>query len=64
VPKKTNLHKNEFNIRFFCSTSPLKTPIAKILKLADVSFDKLSFTKSVHTGENSQILTVSNKKIN
>jgi hypothetical protein len=35
VPKKPNLHKNELNTRFFCSTSPLKAPNrSKSLKLA------------------------------
>jgi hypothetical protein len=24
--KKSNLHKNELNTKFFCSTSPLKSP--------------------------------------
>jgi hypothetical protein len=55
VPKR-DLFTNarvEYNI-FFCSTSPLKTP------------NRLESSKLacfVHTGENSQILTVSNKKI-
>jgi hypothetical protein len=65
VPKKHKLHKNELNTTFFCSTSPPKG--SKWLKIFKISltfrFDKLSnSSKSVHTGENSQILTVSNKK--
>jgi hypothetical protein len=53
------------NTTFFCSTSPPKG--SKWLKIFKISltfrFDKLSnSSKSVHTGENSQILTVSNKK--
>jgi hypothetical protein len=33
--KRPNLHKNELNTRFFCSTSPLKAPNSlKSLKLA------------------------------
>jgi hypothetical protein len=65
VPKKRKLHKNELNTTFFCSTSPPKG--SKWLKIFKISltfrFDKLSnSSKSVHTGENSQILTVSNKK--
>jgi hypothetical protein len=65
VPKKRNLHKNELNTTFFCSTSPPKR--SKWLKIFKISltfrFDKLSnSSKSVHTGENSQILTVSKKK--
>jgi hypothetical protein len=66
VPKKRKLHKNELNTRFFCSTTPSKG--SKWLKIFKFSltfrFDKLSnLSKSAHTGENSQILTVSNKKI-
>jgi hypothetical protein len=49
VPKKPKLHKNELNTIFKISLT--------------FRFDKLSnLSKSVHTGENSQILTVSNKK--
>jgi hypothetical protein len=34
-PKKPNLHKNELNTTFFCSTSPLKSPNRlKSLKLS------------------------------
>jgi hypothetical protein len=63
--KKPKLHKNELNTTFFCSTSPPKG--SKSLKIYKISltfcFDKLSnLSKSVHTGENSQILTVLNKK--
>jgi hypothetical protein len=63
--KRPNLHTNELNTTFFCSTSPLKAP--KSIKIFKISltfrFDKLwQLSKSVHTGENSQILTVSNTK--
>jgi hypothetical protein len=35
VPKRPNLHTNELNTTFFCSTSPLKAPNRlKPLKLA------------------------------
>jgi hypothetical protein len=66
VPKKRKLHKNELNTTFFCSTSPPKS--SKWLKIFKISltfrFDTLSnSSKSVHTGENSQILTVSNKQV-
>jgi hypothetical protein len=55
--KWANLHTNELNTTFFCSTSTLKAPNRlKPLKLWHLS-------KSVHIGENSQILTVSNIKI-
>jgi hypothetical protein len=67
VPKKkAKLHKNELNTTFFCSTSPPKgSKSLKIFKIIlTFRFDKLSnLSKSVHIGENSQILTVSNKKI-
>jgi hypothetical protein len=59
VPKKRKLHKNELNTTFFCSTSPSKG--SKGLKIFKISLT-FRFDKSVHTGENSQILTVSNKK--
>jgi hypothetical protein len=53
----------EYNVFLF--DEPLKG--SKSLKIVKISltfrFDKLSnLSKSVHTGENSQILTVSNKK--
>jgi hypothetical protein len=56
---------NELNRRFFFFDEPLKG--SKTLKTFKISltfrFDKLSrLSKSVHVGENSQILTVSNKK--
>jgi hypothetical protein len=67
VPKKPKLHKNELNTTYsyFCSLKVVKG--SKSLKIFKISltfrFDKLStLSKSVHTGENSQILTVSNKK--
>jgi hypothetical protein len=63
--KKSNLHKNELNTTFFLFGDPLKG--SKSLKIFKINltfrFDKLShLSKSVHIGENSQILTVSNKK--
>jgi hypothetical protein len=63
--KKSNLHKNELNYKVFLFDDPLKG--SKSLKIFKINltfcFDKLShLSKSVHTGENSQILTVSNKK--
>jgi hypothetical protein len=65
VPKKAQLHKNELNTTFFCSTSPPPkgSQWPKIFKISlTFRFDKLSnLSNSVHTGENSQILTVSNK---
>jgi hypothetical protein len=52
--------------RFFLFDEPLKG--SKSLKIFKISltfrFDKLwHLSRSVHTGENSQILTVSNKKV-
>jgi hypothetical protein len=65
VCKLSNLHKNELNTTFFLFDETLKG--SKSLKIFKMSltfrFDKLShLSKSVHTGENSQIPTVSNKK--
>jgi hypothetical protein len=65
MPKKANLHTNELNPMFFLFDEPLKG--SKSLKIFKISltfrFDKLChLSKSIHTGENSQILTVSNKK--
>jgi hypothetical protein len=64
VPKKRKLHKNELNTTFFCSSPPKGSKWLKIFKISlTFRFDKLSnSSKSIHTGENSQILTVSNKK--
>jgi hypothetical protein len=64
VPKaKITQERVEYNVFLF--NKPLKG--SKSLKIFKISltfrFDKLSnLSKSVHTGENSQILTVSNKK--
>jgi hypothetical protein len=63
--KRPNLHTNGLNTTFFLFDGPPKG--SKWLKIFKISltfrFDKLSnLLKSVHTGENSQILTVSNKK--
>jgi hypothetical protein len=55
----------EYNVFLF--DEPLKgSKSLKIFKIIlTFRFDKLShLSKSVHTGENSQILTVSNKKFN
>jgi hypothetical protein len=65
VPKNVEFIHERVEYNVFCSTSPLKAP--KRLKCLKISltfrFDKLCYlSKSVHTGENSQILTVSNKK--
>jgi hypothetical protein len=54
------ISKTDFT-KFFCSASPPKAPNRKTS--LTFGFDKLwHLSKSVHTGENSQILTVSNKK--
>jgi hypothetical protein len=65
VPKKPNWHTNELNTTFFLFNEPLKG--SKSLIIFKISlmfrFDKWwHLSKSVHIGENSQILTVSNKK--
>jgi hypothetical protein len=62
VPKKAQ-ERVEYNVFLF--DEPLKG--SKSLKIFKISltfrFDNLSnLSKSLHTGENSQILTVSNKK--
>jgi hypothetical protein len=64
--KKPNSHKNELNTKFFLFDAPLKG--SKSLKIFKINltfrFDKLShLSKSVHIGENSQILSVEQKKI-
>jgi hypothetical protein len=65
--KEPNLHTNELNTTFFfLFDEPLKG--SKSLKIFKISlkfrFDKYRYlSKSVHTGENSQILTVWNKNI-
>jgi hypothetical protein len=66
VPKKAQITQEQVEYNVFLFDEPLKG--SKSLKIFKISltfrFDKLSnFSKSVHTGENSQILTVSNKKI-
>jgi hypothetical protein len=66
--KMPNLHTNEMDTTFFCSTNLLPFgAFSKSLKIFKISltfrFDKLwHLSKSVHTGENSQILIMSNKK--
>jgi hypothetical protein len=68
MPKKGQFthERVEYN-GFFLLDEPLKG--SKSLKIFKISltfcFDKLCpLSKSIHTGENSQILTVSNKKKN
>jgi hypothetical protein len=65
VPKKVQITQERVEYNVFLFDEPLKG--SKSLKIFKISltfrFDKLSnLSKSVHTGENSQILTVSNKK--
>jgi hypothetical protein len=66
VPKKAQITQERVEYNVFLFGEPLKG--SKSLKIFKISltfrFDKLSnLSKSVHTGENSQILTVSNKKM-
>jgi hypothetical protein len=65
VPKKAQITQErvEYNV-FLFDEPPKGTKSLKIFKIRlTFRFDKLSnLSKSVHTGENSQILTVSNKK--
>jgi hypothetical protein len=61
----TQITQEQVEYNVFLFDEPLKS--SKSLKIFKISltfrFDKLSnLSKSVHTGENSQILTVSNKK--
>jgi hypothetical protein len=65
VPKKAQITQERVEYNVFLFDEPLKG--SKSLKIFKISltfrFDKLSnLSKPVHTGENSQILTVSNKK--
>jgi hypothetical protein len=65
VSKKAQITQERVEYNVFLFDEPLKG--SKSLKIFKISltfrFDKLSnLSKSVHTGENSQILTVSNKK--
>jgi hypothetical protein len=65
VPKNAQITQERVEYNVFLFDKPLKG--FKSLKIFKISltfrFDKLSnLSKSVHTGENSQILTVSNKK--
>jgi hypothetical protein len=65
VPKKAQITQErvEYNV-FLFDESPKGSKSLKIFKISlTFRFDKLSnLSKSVHIGENSQILTVSNKK--
>jgi hypothetical protein len=60
VPKKAQITQERVEYNVFLFSKSLKT-----FKISlTFRFDKLSnLSKSVHTGENSEILTVSNKKI-
>jgi hypothetical protein len=65
VPIKAQITQKRVEYNVFLFDEPLKG--SKSLKIFKINltfrFDKLSnLSKSVHTGENSQILTVSNKK--
>jgi hypothetical protein len=65
VPKKAQITQERVEYNVFLFDEPPKG--SKSLKIFEISltfrFDKLSnLSKSVHIGENSQILTVSNKK--
>jgi hypothetical protein len=65
MPKKAQITQErvEYNV-FLFDERPKDSKSLKIFKISlTFRFDKLSnLSKSVHTGENSQILTVSNKK--
>jgi hypothetical protein len=66
VPKKAQITQERVEYNVFLFDEPLKG--SKSLKIFKISltfrFDKLSYlSKSGHTGENSQILTGSNKKL-
>jgi hypothetical protein len=65
MPKKAQITQErvEYNV-FLFDEPPKGSKSLKIFKISlTLRFDKLSnLSKSVHTGENSQILTVSNKK--
>jgi hypothetical protein len=54
----------EYNVFLFDESLKKGSKSLKIFKISlTFRFDKLSnLSKSIHTGENSQILTVSNKK--
>jgi hypothetical protein len=66
VPKKAQITQERVEYNVFLFDEPLKG--SKSLKIFKISltlrFDKLSnLSKSVHTGENSQILSVEQKNI-
>jgi hypothetical protein len=65
VPKKAQITQERVEYVFLFNEPPKGSKSLKISKISlTFRFDKLSnLSKSVHTGENSQILTVSNKKI-
>jgi hypothetical protein len=64
MPKKAQFTQERVEYNVFLFDKPLKGSL-KIFKISlTFHFDKLSnLSKSVHTGEKSQILTVSNKNI-
>jgi hypothetical protein len=66
MPKKVQITQERVEYNVFLFDEPPKGSISlKTFKISlTFRFDKLSnLSKSVHTGENSEILTVSNKKI-
>jgi hypothetical protein len=66
MPKKAQITQERVEYNVFLFDESLKgSKLLKIFKITSTfRFDKLSnLSKSVHTAENSQILTVSNKKI-
>jgi hypothetical protein len=64
VPKKAQFTHERVEYNVFLFDEPFKITSLKIFKISlTFHFDKLwHLSKSAHTGENSQILTVSNKK--
>jgi hypothetical protein len=66
VPKKAQITQERVEYNVFLFDEPVKgSKSLKIFKIRlSFRFDQLSnLSKSVHTAENSQILTVSNKKL-
>ncbi|CAH1376043.1 unnamed protein product [Tenebrio molitor] len=64
MPKKAQFTQERVEFNVFLFDEPLKAPSLNIFKISlTFHFDSLShLSKSAHTGEISQILTVSNKK--
>jgi hypothetical protein len=62
MPKKAQITQERVEYNVFLFDEPLKgSKSLKIFKIS-LTFRLSNLSKSVHTGENSQILTVSNKK--